>query len=163
MRLPLATCIPGPARLTSPRNPNSPWGWGLEWPSVPLPRNQTPALLALKMVRRVQSVEAPNPAQTRLSRYEITDPFLRFHFEFMHPHPDLIETKRIGRLMEIITSRFEAYAGKSGYEELARRYLTRLGDAGFTAGADGKSSCLPEQALPYFPPLRASQSMDRAN
>jgi uncharacterized protein len=101
-------------------------------------------LLALKMVRRVQSVEAPNPAQTRLSRYEITDPFLRFHFEFMHPHPDLIETKRIGRLMEIISSRFEAYAGKSGYEELARRYLTRLGDTGklpFTPRMIGRAWC----------------------
>jgi uncharacterized protein len=87
-------------------------------------------LLALRMIRRVQSVEAPNPAQTRLSRYEITDPFLRFHFEFMQPHQDLLEMRRIDRHMEIITSRFESYAGKSGYEELARRYVTQLGDSG---------------------------------
>lgn len=87
-------------------------------------------LLALKLVRRVQSAEAPNVAQTRLSRYEIRDPFMRFHFEFIHPHPDLVERNRMTEHMEKITLRFDAYVGKTGYEELARRHLESLGLAG---------------------------------
>lgn len=87
-------------------------------------------LLELKLVRRVQSAEAPNAAQTRLSRYEIRDPFMRFHFEFIHPHPDLVERNRMTEHMEKITGRFDAYVGKTGYEELARRHLEALGTAG---------------------------------
>ncbi len=87
-------------------------------------------LLSLRLVRRVQSAEAPNAAQTRLSRYEIRDPFMRFHFEFIHPHPDLVERNRMTEHMEKITARFDAYVGKTGYEELARRHLETLGLAG---------------------------------
>ncbi len=118
-------------------------------------------LLALRMVRRVQSTEAPNPAQTRLSRYEITDPFLRFHFEFMQPHPDLLETRRTSRHMEIITSRFEAYAGKSGYEELARRHITRLGDSGglpFQPRQTGRAWC-PAAEVDVFATDPGSQNV----
>lgn len=87
-------------------------------------------LLALRFVRRVQSAEAPDPGQTRLSRYEIADPFLRFHFEFICPHPTFVETHRTAQLMEMITARFDAYVGKTGYEELARRHVTALSEAG---------------------------------
>ena len=85
-------------------------------------------LLALRFVRRVQSSEAPDPGQTRLSRYEITDPFLRFHFEFIHPHPTFMETRRTGQMMEMISARFDAYVGQTGYEELARRHVAALGE-----------------------------------
>jgi uncharacterized protein len=118
-------------------------------------------LLALRMVRRVQSAEAPNPAQTRLSRYEIIDPFLRFHFEFLHPYPDLLETRRTDRHLDIITSRFEAYAGKSGYEELARRYLIQLGDTNglpFTPRHIGRAWC-PAAEVDVFATDAKSQSV----
>jgi uncharacterized protein len=85
-------------------------------------------LIALKFVRRVQSAEAPNPKQTRLSKYEICDPFLRFHFEFMHPYHELMETQRTERHMEIIQSNLDAHVGRNGYEELARRYVQQLSD-----------------------------------
>jgi uncharacterized protein len=87
-------------------------------------------LLALQFVRRVQSAEAPDPRQTRLSRYEIADAFLRFHFEFIHPHPTFMETRRTPQVMDMITTRFDAYVGKHGYEELARRHVTELSDQG---------------------------------
>ncbi len=87
-------------------------------------------LMALRFVRRVQSAEAPNAAQTRLSRYEIRDPFMRFHFGFIHPHPGLVERNLTDQHMEMITGRFDAFVGKSGYEELARRQLESLGMAG---------------------------------
>ena len=99
-------------------------------------------LMALKMVRRVQSAEAPNGAQTRLSRYEIRDSFMRFHFEFLHPHPGLVERNLTAQHMEMITGRFDAYVGKTGYEELARRQLEALGIAGklpFKPGIVGRA------------------------
>jgi AAA+ ATPase superfamily predicted ATPase len=86
-------------------------------------------LLSLRLVRRVQSAEAPNAGQTRLSRYEISDPFLRFHFEFIHPFPSLVETNRRDEHLARITPRFDAYVGKTGYEELARRQVQALATA----------------------------------
>ncbi|MBK8094794.1 MAG: ATP-binding protein [Verrucomicrobiaceae bacterium] len=82
-------------------------------------------LLALRLVRRVQSAEAPRAGQTRLSRYEICDPFLRFHFEFIHPHTGLVERNMITEHMALITPRLESYVGKTGYEELARRHVEK--------------------------------------
>jgi uncharacterized protein len=87
-------------------------------------------LLELRIVRRVHSTEAPNEAQTRLTRYEIRDPYLRFHFEFVHPHPSWVEQNMMEKLMEQITPRFDAFVGKTGYEELARAHLNHLADAG---------------------------------
>jgi hypothetical protein len=94
--------------------------------SIPHVGKYLHTLMALKLVRRIQSAEAPNAAQTRLSRYEIRDPFLRFHFEFIHPHPGLVERNMRDEHMARITPRFDAYVGKTGYEELARRHVESL-------------------------------------
>jgi hypothetical protein len=58
--------------------------------------------------------------QTRMSRYEIRDPFLRFYFQFVYPHADLVEQRRISRLAEIVRANFDSYVGNTAYEELAR-------------------------------------------
>jgi hypothetical protein len=87
-------------------------------------------LMALRLVRRVASAEAPDPKATRLSRYEIRDPYLRFHFEFVHPHPELVEQNRQEAHLAKITARFESHVGKTGYEELARAKVQSLADSG---------------------------------
>ncbi len=51
-------------------------------------------LVELRLVRRVLSEDAPDRNRTRVSRYEIRDPFLRFYFEFLYRHPELIEQNR---------------------------------------------------------------------
>lgn len=85
-------------------------------------------LVDLRLVRRVLSEDVENRAQSRLSRYEIRDPFLRFHFQFVRRHPELVEQGRWERLASIIEQGFDSFVG-GGYEELARRHVTSLGDS----------------------------------
>jgi AAA+ ATPase superfamily predicted ATPase len=85
-------------------------------------------LLDLRFVRRILSEDAKNRTQTRMTRYEIRDPFLRFHFQYIYPYADLVQQKRIGRLTEIVRTNFDGYVGNTAYEELARRKIAQLGD-----------------------------------
>jgi uncharacterized protein len=85
-------------------------------------------LVDLRLVRRILSEDVKNRTQSRISRYEIRDPFLRFHFQFVYPHADLVEQRRITRLSEIVRTNFESYVGNTAYEELARQKIMRLGD-----------------------------------
>ena len=87
-------------------------------------------LVGLRLVRRVLSEDVPDRTRTRVSRYEIRDPFLRFHFHFVYRYPELVEQERTGRLLEMIRSVFARYVGRTGYEELARRAVAAAGDRG---------------------------------
>jgi AAA+ ATPase superfamily predicted ATPase len=87
-------------------------------------------LLFLGLVRREVSLDVDDPEHTRTTRYEIADPYLRFHFTFLRPNSSLLEQNRVGAVMQIIRERFEAYVGHTGYEEVCRRLLIEQGDAG---------------------------------
>lgn len=84
----------------------------------------------LRFVRRTVSVEAPSARETRGTHFEIRDPFLRFHFTFVLPNLRLLEQGRTDRLLAIIREGFDAYVGKTGYEEICRRHVAALSDAG---------------------------------
>lgn len=84
----------------------------------------------LRFVRRIVSVDAPVPKSARTSRFEIRDPYLRFHFTFVLPNLRLLEQGRLDRLLGIIREGFDAYVGKTGYEELCRRHVAALSDEG---------------------------------
>lgn len=85
-------------------------------------------LVDLRLARRILSEAVRQRTQTRMSRYEIRDPFLRFYFEFVYPHADLVEQRRLARLAKIVRSDFDSYVGSTAYEELARRRIAQLGD-----------------------------------
>jgi AAA+ ATPase superfamily predicted ATPase len=85
-------------------------------------------LVDLRLIRRVLSEDVPDRTRTRASRYEIRDPFLRFYFQFVYRHPELVEQDRTERLAEIIRSGFDSYVGRTGYEELARRAIADAAD-----------------------------------
>lgn len=85
-------------------------------------------LETLRFIRRVVSIEALRPTQSRRAQYEIRDPYLRFHFTFVQPNQALLEQGRVVRVMELIRGDFDAYVGKTGYEELCRRYVASLAD-----------------------------------
>lgn len=87
-------------------------------------------LLSFDLIRRVHSLEDAGKGNARSGRYEIRDPFLRFHFTYLHPNAGLIERDRQGRLLEIILESFDSFVGKTGYEELCRRRITEEGNAG---------------------------------
>lgn len=84
----------------------------------------------LRFVRRIVSIETPSPSTARTSQYEIRDPYLRFHFTFVLPNLRLLEQGRLDRLLAVIREGFEAYVGKTGYEEICRRHVAALSDRG---------------------------------
>jgi AAA+ ATPase superfamily predicted ATPase len=86
------------------------------------------SLLDLGFIRRIISLDAPDRSNTRLSRYEIKDSYLRFFFSFIYPNIELLEQHRYTRLMEIIKENYSAYVGRTGFEELARRHIGQMGD-----------------------------------
>jgi AAA+ ATPase superfamily predicted ATPase len=87
-------------------------------------------LRMLRLIRREVSLDAVDPLSTRLGRYELADPLLRFFFTFVRPNSSSLEQGRIERIMELIRERFESYVAHTGYEEMCRQVVARLGDAG---------------------------------
>lgn len=85
-------------------------------------------LESLRFVRRVVSVDAESPRASRKTRYEVRDPYLKFHFAFVQPNLQLVEQGRIDRLMELIRAGFDAWTGRVGYEEVCRRHVAQLAD-----------------------------------
>ena len=85
-------------------------------------------LRELGFIRRVVSLDAADHAHSRMGRYEIKDAYLKFYFHYMYPHLEFIEQQRINRLLKIIEVQHEAFVGKTGFEELARRFVTAVGD-----------------------------------
>ncbi len=85
-------------------------------------------LLELGFIRRIISLDANDYSNTRLSRYEIKDAFLKFYFNYIYPNLELLEQNRISRMMQIIKDQHDAFVGKTGFEELARKVVTHLGD-----------------------------------
>lgn len=85
-------------------------------------------LLNLRLLRRITSVDIKKKDHTRQTKYEIRDLFLRFYFTYMYPNLDMLEQKRTGRLMDIIKTSFSSYVGRTGFEEMARGCIIKLGD-----------------------------------
>jgi uncharacterized protein len=84
----------------------------------------------LRLVRRVLTENRKQQAQTRMTRYEIRDSFLRFYFQFAYSYADLVQQRRTARMMEIVKAGFDSYVGSTAYEELARRLIVRLAEKG---------------------------------
>ena len=84
-------------------------------------------LVNLRFVRRVLSEDSENRNTSRNSKYEIRDPYLRFHFQYLYPYPDRRQFDGKGWLETLVKKNFASYIGKSSYEELARLHLGLLG------------------------------------
>lgn len=87
-------------------------------------------LVNLRFVRRVLSEDSENRHTSRNSKYEIRDPYLRFHFQFLYPYPDRRQFDGGGWLAEEVTKNFPSFVGKTAYEELARQHIQTLGNLG---------------------------------
>lgn len=85
-------------------------------------------LVKLRFVRKVISADVEKQSNTRRSRYEIHDPYLRFYFEFIYKHPNWIEQGRVNKLRSHIETRLDAYVGKQVYETWARSKILEMGD-----------------------------------
>jgi len=87
-------------------------------------------LVNLRFVRRVLSEDSENRHTSRNSKYEIRDPYLRFHFQFLYPYPDRRQFDGGGWLADEVKKHLPAFTGKNAYEELARQHLSQLGEKG---------------------------------
>ncbi len=76
------------------------------------------------MVSRVRPILAsPN---SKMTSYEITDPFLRFWFRFICPYQALIESGQLKLLRENINTHYEQFTGRT----LERYFQTQLMESG---------------------------------
>src|SRR5207249_2899075 len=84
----------------------------------------------LKLTRREVSLDVPDLGHSRIARYEVADAYLRFHLTFVRPNASLLEQTMVSQVMRIIRERFPAHVAKTGYEELCRRLILQMGEAG---------------------------------
>ena len=76
------------------------------------------------MVSRVRPIlSSPN---SKMTSYEITDPFLRFWFRFICPYQALIESGQLKLLRENINNHYESFTGRT----LERYFQTQLMETG---------------------------------
>jgi hypothetical protein len=87
-------------------------------------------LLNLVFVRRTISIDADNPAHSRMSIYEINDAFLNFYFAMIRQFLALIDQNRTGKILEEIKARFDLFVARNGFEQICRKMIMVRGDAG---------------------------------
>jgi len=98
-------------------------------------KNHLPAYLArlqeLRFVERRLPVTIPinKRATSRLGRYHITDPFLRFYFRFIAPNREEA-SYRPDNILASIEDQLRAFVGGTAYEELCREWIRVASDQG---------------------------------
>lgn len=85
-------------------------------------------LETLRFVRKIASLSTADPLRTRLVRYEISDAYLRFYFQFIAPRIQLFEQHRTDSLLRAVRKGFETFVATTAFEELCRRYIEALGE-----------------------------------
>jgi uncharacterized protein len=85
----------------------------------------------MRYVERRLPVTIPPAKQhgSRLGRYHLSDPFMRFYFRFIHPHRDLASYAP-ERLLPVLQQGLRAFVGQTAWEELARQWVREQGYAG---------------------------------
>lgn len=92
----------------------------------------------LRLVERRLPATVPQMQQhrSRMGRYHLSDPFLRFHFRFLEPYAqEGILSYQPERVLPAIQRDLRAFVGSTAWEELARQWILaqRTTDAlGFT-------------------------------
>jgi AAA+ ATPase superfamily predicted ATPase len=92
----------------------------------------------LRLVERRLPATVPSMRQhrSRMGRYHLSDPFLRFHFRFLEPYAqEGILSYQPERVLPAIQRDLRAFVGSTAWEELARQWVVaqRANDAlGFT-------------------------------
>ena len=77
----------------------------------------------LGIVERQVPATVSRPAQSKLGRYRITDPYLRFYYRFIAPHRSLIESGRLEMPLAHLKQHLPSFVGKHAFEELCREWI----------------------------------------
>ena len=85
----------------------------------------------MRYVERRLPVTIPPAKQrsSRLGRYHLSDPFMRFYFRFIYPQRDLANYAP-ERIWPALQSGLRAFVGATAWEELAREWVRAQGYAG---------------------------------
>jgi AAA+ ATPase superfamily predicted ATPase len=83
-----------------------------------------PRLMELRLVERRIPATVPlaQRAVSKLSRYRLADPYLRFYYRFIDPNLHLIEQRLTKRLWEKMSDTFRAFVAET-FEELSRAWV----------------------------------------
>lgn len=60
---------------------------------------------------------------TKISRYRLVDPYLRFYFRFIAPNIELVEQELSAVLWDRISEQFRAFVGMTAFEDLCREWV----------------------------------------
>jgi AAA+ ATPase superfamily predicted ATPase len=96
-------------------------------------------LEALHLIeRRLPATVPPDRRETsRISRYHLADPYLRFYFRFIAPNLGPIEQGLTRAVWQRIGDQFRAFVGKTAFEELCREWT-------LVRAREGRLPFLPE-------------------
>lgn len=87
-------------------------------------------LQEMRVVRRAIPTSESRPHKSRKGLYQITDPFLRFWFRFVHPHRAALDLGLADAVLEQrVRPAFDQFVSYA-FEDAAREYVARLARAG---------------------------------
>lgn len=86
-------------------------------------------LREMRVVKRAVPASEPRPERSKKGLYQITDPFLRFWFRYVHPYRASLEQGLADTIMkQRVRPDFDHFVAPA-FEELAREYVARLARA----------------------------------
>jgi AAA+ ATPase superfamily predicted ATPase len=71
-----------------------------------------------------------NPSKSRLGRYRVIDPYLRFYYKFLANERANLERGITSGVMQALNQHLPDFVGTHTFEELCREYLLLMGAAG---------------------------------
>jgi len=88
----------------------------------------SPYLKQLELLRLVHrsipaTISPEKREDTKISRYHLVDPYLRFYFRFIAPNLNMVEQNLSETLWEEISDQFRAFIGATVFEELCREWV----------------------------------------
>ncbi|MGH2834676.1 MAG: ATP-binding protein [Solirubrobacteraceae bacterium] len=82
-------------------------------------------LTEMGLVARVHPVTAANPDRTRMVRFAIDDPFLRFWFTFVHPYESRLHSRADagGHLAGLVMPALDDFVSRPAFEQVCQSWL----------------------------------------
>ncbi|NJM40606.1 MAG: ATP-binding protein [Anaerolineae bacterium] len=87
-------------------------------------------LKKLGVVERAVPATVTRPAQSKLGRYRIVDPYLRFYYRFIWPNRTLIASGRLDVPLATLQQHLHEFVGKHSFEELCREWVLDYAGSG---------------------------------
>jgi hypothetical protein len=93
--------------------------------------NYLNTLVSLGLLKREVPATIRDAERSRKSRYEITDPFLRFYYRFLAPQLPFIVRGAYSSVWKTIERHWRAFVGTHTFEELCREWIYAAAEAGW--------------------------------